>query len=62
MLSLTQPTGQTCVVNSGSGTITGNVTSVAVVCTHTTVVIDDPVNWSQLRANATGTVRYVASK
>jgi len=31
---LTQPLGQTCTVTGGSGTATGNVTSVAVICTN----------------------------
>jgi 6-phosphogluconolactonase (cycloisomerase 2 family) len=32
---MTQPTGQTCTVASGTGTVTANVTNVAVSCTNT---------------------------
>ena len=35
----TQPTGQTCTVSSGSGTVTGTVTSVSVSCTTNTYSI-----------------------
>jgi 6-phosphogluconolactonase len=42
----TQPSGQTCTVASGSGTATGNVTSVAVTCaaTASTVTVGGTVN------------------
>ncbi len=35
----TQPSGQLCVVNAGSGTATGNVTSVAVVCASSAFIV-----------------------
>ena len=41
---LTQPTGQTCVVNSGTGTVAANVTSVTVVCTTNTYTIGGSIS------------------
>jgi hypothetical protein len=35
---LTQPSGQTCSVSSGSGTVSGNVTSIAITCTTNSVI------------------------
>lgn len=40
---LTQPTGQTCSVASGSGTATANVTSVVVTCSATTFTVGGSV-------------------
>ena len=39
-----QPTGETCSVSSGSGTATGDVTSIAVVCTLDTYKIGGTIN------------------
>ena len=41
---LTQPTGQTCSVSSGSGTASANVTNVSVACTTTTYTIGGTVS------------------
>jgi len=42
---LTQPTGQTCIVTNGTGTIDGaNVTNVAVVCEETTYTVGGEVS------------------
>lgn len=45
---LTQPTGQTCTVSSGSGTVSANVGNVAVLCT-----VDEPagLGWTLTTAN-----------
>lgn len=40
---LTQPTGQTCSVSNGNGTISGNVTNVAVSCTNNPYTIGGSV-------------------
>jgi hypothetical protein len=40
---LTQPTGETCAVSGGTGTITGNVTSVGLTCTVNTYSIGGTV-------------------
>ena len=41
---LTQPTGQTCTVSGGSGTISGNVTNVAVSCTNNSYTVGGTVS------------------
>ena len=41
---LTQPTGETCAVSAGTGTITGTVTSVAVTCSVNTYTIGGTVS------------------
>ena len=46
----TQPTGQTCVVASGSGTANANVTNVAVTCTVNTYTIGGTVSGLSLGA------------
>ena len=41
---LTQPTGQSCTVTNGSGTISANVTNIQVTCTSTTYTIGGTVS------------------
>ena len=40
----TQPTGQTCTVSNGSGTVTGAVTNVSVTCSTNTYTVSGTVN------------------
>jgi 6-phosphogluconolactonase (cycloisomerase 2 family) len=40
---LTQPSGQTCTVGSGNGTISGNVTNIAVVCSNNSYTMSGSV-------------------
>jgi len=52
---LTQPTGQTCNVVSGSGNVTAaNVTTVVVSCTPPVVAVDDPLYVDQWHLKNTG--------
>jgi subtilisin-like proprotein convertase family protein len=52
---LSQPTGQTCTVSNGSGTVgAGNVTSVDVACTFSLGALDDPLVAQQWHLRNTG--------
>ena len=57
---LTQPSGQNCTVQNGSGTASANVTNVAVSCVDLPIVIS-PVNPSAYGCS-TDTVTFTASK
>jgi Kelch motif len=70
---LTQPTGQTCSVNNGTGTVSAKVTNVAVTCNGSgftiggtlsglasgaTVVLSDNGSFDQLSLTANGTFQF----
>lgn len=54
---ITAPAGQTCNVSNGSGTITGNVTNVAITCSD---IVVEPTTFSieGTLSGATGTVQW----
>jgi len=59
---VTSTTTTASTTSTTSSTSTTSTTTVTSTTTTTQATTDDPVNWSQLVANAKGTVRYVGSK
>jgi len=50
---LTQPTGQSCTVTSGSGTASANVTNVQVACSNANIIVSVTPSFATVAPNAT---------